>query len=104
MRSRAGKPDSLPNQPRAASMTSVEKPTTDALNVELPGKQGCFQLLRLAAIGIHHNGVAPYRQHIQRSTQCRYGLPVISSCNYRAVITAVITGNYSSPFSVTCNL
>ena len=71
MRSRAGKPDSLPNQPRAASTTSVEKPTTDALNVELPGKQGCFQLLRLAAIGIHHNGVAPYRQHIQRSTQCR---------------------------------
>ena len=44
-------------------MTSVEKPTT-ALNVELSGKQGCFQLPRLAAIGIHHNGVAPYRQHI----------------------------------------
>ena len=33
-----------------------------------------------------------------------YGLPVIGSCNYRAVITAVITGNYSPPFSVTCNL
>ena len=51
-------------------MTSVEKPTT-ALNVELPGKQGCFQLPRLANIGIHHNGAAPYRQHIYTSTQCR---------------------------------
>ena len=38
-------------------------------------------------------------------TMCNnYGLPVIGSCNYRAVITAVITGNYSPPFSVTCNL
>ena len=73
MRSRAGKPDSLRNQPRAASMPSVEKPTTDALNVELPSiKQGCFQLPpRLAAICIHHSGVAPFRQHIYRSTQCR---------------------------------
>ena len=52
-------------------MTSVEKPTTDALNVELVGKQGCFQLPRLAAIGIHHSCVAPYRQHIYTSTQCR---------------------------------
>eukprot|EP00964_Phaeocystis_antarctica_P136704 scaffold101161_cov62-Phaeocystis_antarctica.AAC.1 len=52
-------------------MTSVEKPTTDALNVELPGKQGCFQLPRLATIGIHHNGAASYRQHIYASTQCR---------------------------------
>jgi len=51
-------------------MTSVEKPT-DALNVELLGKQGCFQLARLAAIGIHHSGVAPCRQHIYTSTQCR---------------------------------
>ena len=36
---------------------------------------------------------------------CGYGLPVIGSCNYRAVITAVITGNYSPPFQlpVICN-
>ena len=33
-----------------------------------------------------------------------YGLPVIGHCNYSAVITAVITCNYTSPFSVTCNL
>ena len=51
-------------------MTSVEKPTTALKYVELPGKQGCFQLPRLAAIGIHHNGAAPYRQHIYTSTQC----------------------------------
>ena len=33
-----------------------------------------------------------------------YGLPVIGPCNYRPVITAVITCNYSLGFSVTCNL
>ena len=33
-----------------------------------------------------------------------YGLPVIGHCNYSAVIKAVITCNYTSPFSVTCNL
>ena len=32
-----------------------------------------------------------------------YGIPVIAPCNYTPVITAVITCNYSSPFSVTCN-
>ena len=30
-----------------------------------------------------------------------YGLPVICPCNYRPVITGVITCNYSPPFPVT---
>ena len=41
---------------------------------------------------------------IAATPRSRYGLPVIGSCNYRAVITAVITCNYSPPFPVTCNL
>ena len=32
-----------------------------------------------------------------------YGLPVICPCNYKGVITAVITCNYSPWISVTCN-
>ena len=32
-----------------------------------------------------------------------YGLPVIFPCNYRPVITGVITCNYSPPFPVTSN-
>ena len=43
-------------------------------------------------------------QHFAFRASGRYGLPVIGHCNYSAVITAVITCNYTSPFSVTCNL
>ena len=72
MWSRAGKPDSLRAQPRAA-LDDVGREAYNCAQraVELPGKQGCFQLPRLAAIGIHHNGAAHYRQHIYTSTQCR---------------------------------
>ena len=41
---------------------------------------------------------------LEGSRSSEYGLPVIGGCNYRAVITAVITGSYSPPFPVTCNL
>ena len=45
MRSRAGKPDSLPDQPRAA----LEKPTTDALNVEKPKHENAGTVVTLLA-------------------------------------------------------
>ena len=47
--------------------------------------------------------IAPRGRISRPAFSSQYGLPVICPCNYRPVITGVITCNYSPPFPVTSN-
>ena len=104
----------------SARVRSGEGPSAGAFGLEFPSKGirrelFFFLLLEFPSKGIRRelegNSVEFPSKGIRRELEgcwkyyasCRYGLPVICPCNYRPVITGVITCNYSPPFPVTSN-